>query len=132
MINGLLVSDRILILLHPYFRNINEFFSCPIISLLLQSIIYLLLIIGDTQLHADSEPLLSDLHGLGLGLLCLYDGEEHRAGEGDEVERDSEGHGCHQPCALVHMVHRHVLHDGLQHSPAYSHYHGKRLCPKHP
>lgn len=78
------------------------------------------------QLHANSESLLSDLHGVGLGLLGLHDDQEYCSGEGDEVERNFEGHGRYKPCALVHVVHRHLPHDGLQHGPAHSDYHGER------
>lgn len=45
------------------------------------------------QLHANSESLLSNLHGVGLGLLGLHDSQEHCAGERDEVKRDVEGNG---------------------------------------
>lgn len=57
------------------------------------------------QLHADTESLFPSLHGPGLGLLRVHDGEEHRSGEGAPLEGDPEDHGGHQRCPLVHLVH---------------------------
>lgn len=85
-----------------------------------------LLFLMSSQLHADFEPLLPRLHGAGLGLFRVHDGEEHRSGEGAALEGDPEDHGGHQRCHLVHVVHRQLLHDGHQHSPPYSHHHGEK------
>ncbi len=50
------------------------------------------LVLSHIKVHADSKPLLPHLHGAGLDLLSVHGSEEHRAGEGDEAEGDTEGH----------------------------------------
>lgn len=56
------------------------------------------------QIHADTESMFPHLHGAGLGLLCVHDGEEYCPGEGAPSEGGTKGHGCYQWCHLVHLV----------------------------
>lgn len=77
------------------------------------------------QLYADTEPLFPDLHGAGLGLLCVHDREEYRPGEGAPSEGDHEGHRGHKRCHLVHLVHWQFPDDGHQHGSPHCHHHGE-------
>lgn len=77
------------------------------------------------QLHDHSEPLLPPVHGAGLGLLCVHDGERHRAGEGAAPEGDPQSHGGQQRGHLVHELHRQLHHDDHEHGAAHLHRHGE-------
>lgn len=78
------------------------------------------------QFYADTESLLSHLHGPGLGLLCIHDSQEHCSGKGAPLEGDTKGHGGHQWCDLVHLVYWQFYHDGHKHSSSNCHNNGEK------
>lgn len=78
------------------------------------------------QLHDHSEPLLPDVHGAGLDLLCVHDCEEHSSRERAAPQRDSKSDGGQQWGHVVHVVHRQLYYDDYKYGSAHLHHHGEK------
>lgn len=59
---------------------------------------------SSVQVYADPEPLLSNLYGSGLGLLCVHDSQKYCSRKGTSSQGDPQGDGGLQQRHLVHLV----------------------------